>query len=103
MRREKEIDSTSPRRGEVERAKRSEGEGVRTLEFFSEARAPSPQPSPLRGEGVSPPGHAHVAGQRRALVAAVDDEIVTLGFSQNRLVDGGKQQIVAFGGAQRLA
>jgi hypothetical protein len=31
----------------------SEGEGVRTPEFFSNARAPSPQPSPLWGEGAA--------------------------------------------------
>ena len=42
---------TSPQRGEV--GERSEtGEGVRTLENDPDAGAPSPQPSPLRGEGV---------------------------------------------------
>ena len=30
----------------------SEGEGVLTLEFFSDARAPSPQPFPRRGEST---------------------------------------------------
>jgi hypothetical protein len=30
----------------------SEGEGVRKLKFFSCVRTPSPQPSPLWGEGV---------------------------------------------------
>jgi hypothetical protein len=30
----------------------SEGEGVRKLKFFSYIRTPSPQPSPLWGEGV---------------------------------------------------
>src|SRR5580698_6154941 len=38
---------TSPRGGEVER---SEGEGVRAVQDC-EARAPSPQPSPPKGEG----------------------------------------------------
>jgi hypothetical protein len=37
-------------RGRVSEA--SEGEGVRKLKFFSCVRTPSPQPSPLWGEGV---------------------------------------------------
>src|SRR6202042_2308398 len=49
------------------------------------------------------PGHAHMARERRPAMAAIDDEVVALGFSPNRLVDRGKQKIVAFGCAQRLA
>jgi hypothetical protein len=37
---------TSPRRGEVERAQRSEGEGVRMLRNVSEISEP-PHPNPL--------------------------------------------------------
>jgi DNA helicase-2/ATP-dependent DNA helicase PcrA len=40
---------TSPQGGEIER---SEGEGVRALQKTSDAGAPSPQPSPLQGEGA---------------------------------------------------
>src|SRR3982750_699018 len=42
-----------------------------------------------------------MAVEGRALVAAVDDEIMTLGLAQDRLVDGAVEQLVAFGGAQR--
>ena len=35
-----------------------------------------------------PAGHAHVARQRRPLVAAVDDEIVALGLARDRFLDG---------------
>ena len=55
------------------------------------------------GEIGSPAGDAHVARQRGALVPAIDDEIVALGLAGDRLVDGGVEEIVAFGGAQRLA
>ena len=51
-------------------------------------------------------GHAHMAGERRALVAAVDDEIVALGLARDRFVDRGVQQIVASearSGARRSA
>src|ERR1700733_4440634 len=44
-----------------------------------------------------------MAGKRRPPVAAIDDEIVALGLSRNRLVDGGEQLIVGFGSTQRLA
>ena len=39
-------------------------------------------------------GHAHVAGEGGAAVAAVDDEIVPLGLAGDRLVDCRVQQIV---------
>src|SRR5262245_47725226 len=48
-------------------------------------------------------GHAHMPRQRRALMAPVDDEVVTLGLARNRLFDGGVQKLVAFGGTQRFA
>src|SRR5262249_58369977 len=48
-------------------------------------------------------GDAHVAGEGRALVAAVDDEVVALGLAPDRLVDGGIERVVALRGAQRRA
>src|SRR5919197_2814744 len=48
-------------------------------------------------------GYAHVAGECRPLVAAVDDEIVALGLARDRLRDGCIEEIVAFRGAQRGA
>ena len=50
-----------------------------------------------------PAGDAHVPREGRPLVAAVDDEIVALGLARNRFVDGGEEEVVALGGAQRLA
>src|SRR5262249_46760933 len=47
--------------------------------------------------------HAHMARERRAAVAAVDDEIVAPGLARDRLVDRGVEQIVAFRSAQRRA
>jgi hypothetical protein len=35
-----------------------------------------------------------MAGKRRAAVTPVDDEVVPLGLAANRLLDGGKEQIV---------
>jgi hypothetical protein len=44
-----------------------------------------------------------MAGERRPLMAAVDDEIVALGLARDRFRYGGIEQVVAFGGAQRGA
>src|SRR5215831_14302217 len=49
------------------------------------------------------PGYAHVAGQRRPLMASVDDEIVPLGLARDRFRNRRIEQIVAFGRAQRRA
>src|SRR5215831_19807337 len=42
------------------------------------------------------PGYAHVAGQRRPLMASVDDEIVPLGLARDRFRNRRIEQIVAF-------
>jgi hypothetical protein len=44
-----------------------------------------------------------MAGDRRTPMVAVDDEVMAPGFSADRLIDGGKEKIVGFRGAQRLA
>jgi len=44
-----------------------------------------------------------MAGDRRTPTAAVDDEVVALGFSADRFIDGGIEKIVGFRGAQRFA
>ena len=44
--------------------------------------------------GVSAAGHAHVPFDGRAIVASVDDEVVTLGLATDGFVDGGFQQLV---------
>ena len=36
-------------------------------------------------------------------MAAVDDEVMALGFSADRFIDGGIEKIVGFRGAQRFA
>ncbi len=48
-------------------------------------------------------GDAHMARQRWAPMAAVDDEIVPLGLARDRVLDRCLQKLVAFGGAQRRA
>src|SRR3546814_17442137 len=48
-------------------------------------------------------GDAHVAGDRRLLAAAVDDEVVALGLAADRLEDRGVEQLVALALAQRRA
>src|SRR5580658_8851247 len=40
-----------------------------------------------------PAGDAHMPGQRRALVAAIDDEVMALGLARDRFVDGRLQKI----------
>src|SRR5437764_13323604 len=44
-----------------------------------------------------------MAGDRRTPMAAVNDEVMALGFSANCFIDGGIEQIVGFRGAQRFA
>src|SRR5438105_313982 len=91
-----------PRRGGWLLAKRGAGGGVPrpTRPAAVAARRP-----PLRGGKARdlPPRHAHVAGERRATVAAIDDEIVPLGLARDRLVDRGVERVVALGGPQRRA
>src|SRR5215207_1422318 len=58
-------------------------------------------PRRLAADRRSAASHAHVAGQRRALVAAVDDEVVPLGLAGDGFVDGRVQRLVALRGAQR--
>ena len=58
------------------------------------------KPQPARGE-LSAPGHAHVPRDGRALVVAVDDEVVPLRLAADGLVDRGMQDGVALGRAQR--
>src|SRR5258708_5814838 len=48
-------------------------------------------------------GDAHVAGQRRALVASIDDEVMALGLAGDGFVDGSVERFVAFRGAERRA
>src|SRR5215467_11069015 len=52
---------------------------------------------------TSAAGHAHVAGDGGALMAAIDDEVVALGLAANRLVDRGKERIVGLRSAQGFA
>ena len=54
---------TSPRRGEVERVYRARVRGFGRCRIFSNFRTPSPQPSPLRGEGA----------RRVSIVIAIQD------------------------------
>src|SRR5262245_2207721 len=49
------------------------------------------------------PGHAHVAGGGRPLMAAVDDEILALGLARDRFRNRRIEQSVALGRAQRGA
>src|SRR5258708_6511109 len=51
----------------------------------------------------SPAGDAHMARHRWSIVAAIDDEIVALGLAGDRFVNGGLEQPVALGQAQRGA
>ena len=53
--------------------------------------------------GGSAAGHAHVAADRRARMAAVDDEIVALGLAPDRLVDRRNQGLVALAPPERRA
>src|ERR1700680_515330 len=57
---------------------------------------------PGRGAVLSP-RHAHVPGERRAAVAAIDDEIVPLGLARNGFADGCVKRLVALGSPQGRA
>ena len=48
-----------------------------------------------------PTRDAHVTAQRRAGVAPVDDEVMTLGLAGNGIDDGSFEKLVALGGAHR--
>src|SRR6266516_2441560 len=66
------------------------------------ARIVPPRASSSRRRKLSP-RHAHVPGQRRAAMAAIDDEIVPLGLARNGFVDGRVKRLVALGSPQRRA
>src|SRR5580692_6810194 len=68
------------------------------------AQTKSQSGTPIKPEFISrlAAGHAHVPRQSRALVAAVDDEVVAFGLARYGLFDGGVEELVAFGRAQRL-
>src|SRR6185312_13756964 len=67
------------------------------------AGQPPPCPAARPSAAGLAAGHVHVAGEGRALMAPVDDEIVALGLARDRLGDRGIEEIVAFGCAQRSA
>ena len=48
-------------------------------------------------------GHAHVAGQCRPVVPAINHEIMSFRFARDCLVNCGMQKLVAFRSAQRIA
>ena len=52
---------------------------------------------------ISAAGPTHVARDRRPIVVAVDDEVVALGLATDGLGNGGVDEVVALGGAQRCA
>lgn len=43
-----------------------------------------------------------MAGDRRAPMAASDDEVMPVGFSPDRFIDGAIEKIVAFGSSETL-
>src|SRR4029077_9568635 len=47
--------------------------------------------------------HAHMAGQGRALMPSIDQEIMPLGFACNRLIDRSIQEVIACRSPQRIA
>src|SRR6266702_4471938 len=51
----------------------------------------------------SPAGHAHMAGDRGPVVAAIDDEIVAFRLAADRLADRRVERLVAFRLPQRCA
>ncbi len=53
--------------------------------------------------GISTAGNAHMAADARAIVAAVDDEVVALRLRPDGAIDRGREQIVVGRGPQRLA
>src|SRR3546814_1059409 len=68
----------------------------------SRQRVPGRQPWYGRDKS-SAAGDAHVAGDRRLLAAAVDDDVVALGLAADRLEDPGLEQLVALALAPRRA
>src|SRR5215469_1475079 len=69
-----------------------------------EPAAPPRSPPQRPRSGVaerSPAGHTHMAADRRPVMTAVDDEVVTLGFAADRLADRRFEKLVTFGLAQR--
>src|SRR5258707_11716515 len=56
-----------------------------------------------RGAAASAAGDAHVAADARAVVPAIDDEVVALRFQADGAVDRRAEQIVVGGGAERFA
>src|SRR6266496_5708451 len=52
---------------------------------------------------ISTAGNAHMAANTGAVMPAVDDEVVALRLQPDGAVDGGGQQIIVGGGAQRFA
>ena len=48
-------------------------------------------------------GDAHMAGERRAPMAPVDDEIVPPGLARDCFIDGGIEQVIGLGRPQRAA
>src|SRR3981081_4257559 len=56
-----------------------------------------------RGAQASAAGDAHVAADARAVVPAIDDEVVALRFQADGAVDRGSEQVIVGGGPQRLA
>jgi hypothetical protein len=65
--------------------------------------AEDPLAADLPVRGLSAAGHAHVAGHRRPLVAAVDDEVVTLGLARDGLLDRPVEHLIGRGSAQHRA
>src|SRR5262245_36095423 len=60
-------------------------------------------PSAITNYGTLAARHAHMAGKRRTLMPAVDDEIVPLRLACDRVLDRCTDGSIAFGGAQRRA
>src|SRR5476649_133511 len=60
------------------------------------------RPGRLRPE-TSAAGDAHVAADARAVVPAVDDEVVALGLQADGAIDGRAEQVIVGGGAERFA
>src|ERR1700704_5103207 len=52
--------------------------------------------------GFSAAGDAHMAADARAVVPAIDDEVVALRLQADGAVDRGTEQVVVGGGPQRL-
>src|SRR5882724_2012412 len=57
----------------------------------------------LREEGLSAAGDAHMAADARAVVPAIDDEVMALRFQADGAVDRRAEKAVVGGGPQRFA